>query len=164
MKVVIQRVKEASVSVDGNVVSKISKGIMCLVGIAEDDGPAQAEWMCRQILAAKLFPGTSAENADKMWRSNVKQNNYEVLLISQFTLNGRVCKKGGKVDFTGSMGPDAAREWYERFVDMVRAAHSPELVKDGVFGAKMDAALVNDGPVTLIVNSSEMKVGQEGDR
>lgn len=74
----------------------------------------------------------------------------------QFTLNGRVCSKG-KVDFTGSMPPAEAREFYERFVEMVKEAHSPDLVKDGVFGAKMDVSLVNDGPITVTVDSSEMK-------
>ncbi|CAM9346013.1 unnamed protein product [Choristocarpus tenellus] len=157
MRVVIQRVKEASVVVDGWVVSEIGKGIMCLVGISEDDGPAEAEWMCRQVLAAKLFPGIGEENAEKMWRSSVKQNNYEVLLVSQFTLSGRVCKKGGKVDFTGSMRPDAAHTYYQKFVDRIRAAHEPGLVKDGVFGAKMEVPLTNDGPVTIIVDSKEMK-------
>lgn len=75
----------------------------------------------------------------------------------QFTLNGRVCSKG-KVDFTGSMLPAEARDFYERFVEMVKGAHAPELVKDGVFGAKMDVSLVNDGPVTVIVDSNERKI------
>lgn len=74
----------------------------------------------------------------------------------QFTLNGRVCSKG-KVDFTGSMSPAEAREFYEHFVEMVKGAHAPDLVKDGVFGAKMDVSLVNDGPITVIIDSSEMK-------
>lgn len=74
----------------------------------------------------------------------------------QFTLSGRVCSKG-KVDFTGSMPPAEAREFYERFVEMVKGAHAPELVKDGVFGAMMDVSLVNDGPVTVIVDSNERK-------
>ena len=67
-----------------------------------------------------------------------------------------MCSKG-KVDFTGSMPPAEAREFYERFVGMVKGAHAPELVRDGVFGAKMDVSLVNDGPVTVIVDSSERK-------
>lgn len=73
----------------------------------------------------------------------------------QFTLNGRVCSKG-KVDFTGSMPPAEAKVFYEGFLEMLKAAHSsPALVKDGVFGAKMDVALVNDGPITVTVDSSE---------
>lgn len=74
----------------------------------------------------------------------------------QFTLNGRVTSKG-KVDFAGSMPPSEAREFYERFVKMIGEAHVPELVKDGVFGAKMEVSLVNDGPVTVVLNSSDMK-------
>lgn len=77
----------------------------------------------------------------------------------QFTLNGRVCSKG-KVDFTGSMPPAEARIFYERFLEMLKAAHSsPTLVKDGVFGAKMDVSLVNDGPITVTVDSSERREG-----
>ena len=77
----------------------------------------------------------------------------------QFTLNGRVCSKG-KVDFTGSMPPAEARVFYEGFLDMMKAAHSsPTLVKDGVFGAKMGVALVNDGPITVTVDSSERREG-----
>lgn len=79
----------------------------------------------------------------------------------QFTLSGRVCKKG-KVDFTGSMPPAQAKDFYGRFVQMMKTALSPELVKDGVFGAKMDVSLVNDGPITLIVDSSEMETKESG--
>lgn len=74
---------------------------------------------------------------------------------AQFTLNGRVCKKG-KVDFTGSMPPAEAEDFYGRFVQMVEASHAPQLVKNGVFGAKMEVSLVNDGPITVTVDSSEM--------
>ncbi|CAM9171052.1 unnamed protein product [Hapterophycus canaliculatus] len=167
MRVVIQRVKRASVTVqhgceDGTtgetseLVSEIGKGILCFVGVNEEDEATHAEWTCKQIVSAKLFEGMSEANADKRWRSNVKQNGFEILLVSQFTLNGRVCSKG-KVDFTGSMAPAQAKEFYGRFVDMVKSAHSPGLVKDGVFGAKMDVSLVNDGPITVVVDSSEMK-------
>ncbi|CAM9654708.1 unnamed protein product [Ectocarpus sp. 12 AP-2014] len=164
MRVVVQRVKRASVAVEqkdadgtslepSTVVSEIGKGILCLVGVKEGDERGHAEWICKQIVTARLFEGMSEANADKRWRSNVKQNGFEILL---FTLNGRVCSKG-KVDFTGSMPPAEAREFYNRFVDMVKSAHAPELVKDGVFGAKMEVSLVNDGPVTVIVDSGEMK-------
>eukprot|EP00903_Cladosiphon_okamuranus_P006104 g6013.t1 len=163
MRIVMQRVKQASVVVEPReedattaatpaVVSEIGKGIVCLVGIKDGDEADDALWMCKQITTAKLFEGMSEANADKRWRSNVKQNGFEILLVSQFTLSGRVCSKG-KVDFTGSMPPGEAKEFYERFVDMVKGAHAPELVKDGVFGAKMDVSLVNDGPVT---NRSKM--------
>lgn len=80
-------------------------------------------------------------------------------VCEQFTLNGRVCSKG-KVDFTGSMPPAQAKVFYEGFLEMLKAAHSsPALVKDGVFGAKMDVSLVNDGPITVMVDSSERREG-----
>ena len=88
MKVVIQRVKRASVTVvnedaSTTLASEIGKGILCLVGIHEGDEQAHAEWLCKQILSAKIFEGMSDENADKRWRSSVKQNGFEVLLVSQ---------------------------------------------------------------------------------
>lgn len=83
MRAVIQRVKRASVIVEERTVSEICKGLVCLIGIHEDDGPEQAEWLCKQIVAAKLFEGMGEENADKRWRSSVKQNGFEVLLVSQ---------------------------------------------------------------------------------
>lgn len=83
MRAVIQRVKRASVIVNDQTVSEIGTGIVCLIGIREGDGPEQAEWLCKQILAAKLFEGMGKENADKRWRSSVQQNGFEVLLVSQ---------------------------------------------------------------------------------
>lgn len=83
MRAVIQRVKRASVVVEERTVSEICKGLVCLIGIREDDGPEQAEWLCKQIVAAKLFEGMGEDNADKRWRSSVKQNGFEVLLVSQ---------------------------------------------------------------------------------
>lgn len=83
MRVVIQRVKRASVIIDEQTVSEIGKGLMCLVGIHEGDRREHAEWMTKQILTAKLFEGLGEENADKRWRSNVKQNGLEVLMVSQ---------------------------------------------------------------------------------
>lgn len=83
MRVVIQRVKRASVVVDEQTVRQIGKGLMCLVGIHEEDRREHAVWMCKQILTAKLFEGLGEDNADKRWRSNVKQNGFEVLMVSQ---------------------------------------------------------------------------------
>lgn len=83
MRVVIQRVKRASVTVDERTVSEIGKGLVCLVGVRDGDEREHAEWMCKQILTAKLFDGMTKDNADKRWRSNVKQNGFEVLLVSQ---------------------------------------------------------------------------------
>lgn len=88
MRVVIQRVKRASVTVlnedaSTTLVSEIGKGLLCLVGINEEDERAQANWMCKQIVGAKIFEGMSEANADKRWRSSVKQNGFEILLVSQ---------------------------------------------------------------------------------
>lgn len=98
MRVVIQRVKRASVTVcredteTEEVVSEIGKGILCLVGVREGDEREHAEWICKQVLAAKLFEGMSEANADKRWRSSVKQNGLEVLLVSQVRYSSRMFK------------------------------------------------------------------------
>lgn len=100
-----------------------------------------ASFGCLYLLPLLCFPG---------------HHRYRCNYPKQFTLNGRVCSKG-KVDFTGSMPPGEANDFYDRFVEMVKEAHAPGLVKDGVFGAKMDVSLVNDGPITVVVDSGEMK-------
>lgn len=83
MRAVIQRVSGGSVVVEGEVVSQIGKGLVCLIGVHEDDQREHAEWLCKQIVSAKLFEGMGEANADKRWRSSVKQNGFEILLVSQ---------------------------------------------------------------------------------
>eukprot|EP00908_Phaeocystis_cordata_P003032 Transcript_13280.p2 GENE.Transcript_13280~~Transcript_13280.p2 ORF type:complete len:270 (+),score=78.45 Transcript_13280:340-1149(+) len=145
MRLVLQRVSEASVTVDGEVVGRIGAGLMCLVGISAEDGPSAIEWATRRILGIRLW-----EDAGKAWTKSVTALGLEVLIVSQFTLYCAL--KGHKPDFHYAMPPAPAREFWAAFVQAVCAAH-PGKVQQGQFGAKMQVALVNEGPVTIELES-----------
>eukprot|EP00026_Physarum_polycephalum_P015993 Phypoly_transcript_16813.p1 GENE.Phypoly_transcript_16813~~Phypoly_transcript_16813.p1 ORF type:complete len:153 (+),score=2.74 Phypoly_transcript_16813:368-826(+) len=148
MRCIIQRVLNASVTVDGNVVSKIGPGLLCLVGIGVDDKLEDKEYLCRKILNTRFFLNADTQ---KNWDKSVTQANYEVLCVSQFTLCHVM--KGNKLDFHNAMPPDQAKTFYNDFLDMLRKKYNPELIKDGVFGAYMQVNLTNDGPVTIHLDS-----------
>ena len=151
MRVVLQRVTSASVTVDGAMVSSIGRGIMALVGLHERDTAEDMKYCARKLVQARLW-----ENEDgKTWRKSAKQMEYEILCVSQFTLYGSIENKKHVPDFKLSMKNEAARAAYEAFKEMVVAEYgNGEKIKDGVFAAKMDVALVNDGPVTLVIDTT----------
>ena len=150
MRAVVQRVLEASVEVDGKVVSSIGNGLLCLIGLSQGDGQEEAEYICRKIVDGRYFTN---EETGKRWNLSAKQKDYELLLVSQFTLMHMF--KGNKLDFHRAMGPQDAKEFYAAFVKRVSDAHKPEKVKDGIFGAMMKVSLVNDGPVTIVIDSKD---------
>ncbi|KAJ7947050.1 D-aminoacyl-tRNA deacylase [Quillaja saponaria] len=152
MRAVIQRVASASVEVDGSIVSEIGPGLLVLVGIHDADTDADADYICRKVLNMRLFPN---ENTGKGWDQNVMQRNYQVLLVSQFTLYGFL--KGNKPDFHVAMPPERAKPFYASLVDRFRISYNPESIKDGLFGAMMKVNLVNDGPVTMQLDSQSPK-------
>ncbi|GAB4231440.1 MAG: D-tyrosyl-tRNA(Tyr) deacylase [Stanieria sp.] len=145
MRVVIQRVKSSSVIVDGEIVSKIGKGLNLLVGIAPSDTEAELDWMARKCLELKLFPGDS--NSSK-WEKSVLDIDGELLVISQFTLYGD-CRKGRRPSFSNSASPDLAEILYEQFINKLK--QSGLKVATGKFGAMMQVSIENDGPVTLLL-------------
>ncbi|KAJ9524561.1 hypothetical protein QJQ45_024146 [Haematococcus lacustris] len=153
MRAVIQRVKSASVEVEGKIVSsvtvQIGPGLLCLVGLKTTDTAKDAAYITKKILKTRAFNGEGEDG--RSWDKDVISCGYEVLLVSQFTLYGRLQK--AKPDFTKAMSTAPAKEMWAAFVAQVQEAHKPELVKDGVFGAMMDVALVNDGPVTFLLDS-----------
>ncbi|KAL6764925.1 D-Tyr tRNAtyr deacylase-like domain-containing protein [Haematococcus lacustris] len=149
MRAVIQRVKSASVEVEGKIVSSIGPGLLCLVGLKTTDTAKDAAYITKKILKTRAFNGEGEDG--RSWDKDVISCGYEVLLVSQFTLYGRLQK--AKPDFTKAMSTAPAKEMWAAFVAQVQEAHKPELVKDGVFGAMMDVALVNDGPVTFLLDS-----------
>ena len=166
MRAVIQRVKSASVTVDGAVVSSIGPGLVVLVGIGGDDTEEDAEYIAGKCLRARLFPGDppsgegGATNWDgaKPWDRSVMDIDGEVLFVSQFTLHGYF--KGNRPDFHRAMAPESAKAFYRDFLACAREtvyAGNGTRIKDGIFGAKMDVALVNDGPVTLLMDSRDRK-------
>lgn len=147
MKAVIQRVSEASVAVDGVVVGQIRRGLLVLLGIGRTDTPDDADWMINKLLALRIFP----DEANKMNRC-VTDIAGELLIVSQFTLYGDV-HKGTRPSFTDAMPPGEAEKFYEAFMTKLRAATKLK-VAAGQFAATMVVQLVNDGPVTIILESN----------
>ena len=146
MRLVIQRVTEASVVVDGEVVGSIGRGLCVLCGIHADDDESAAEWAARKLLGIRLW-----EANGKAWASSVSQAGLGVLLVSQFTLYAKL--KGNKPDFHDAMPPEAARPFWASFVERVTQSHKTGPVQQGRFGAKMEVRLCNDGPVTIELES-----------
>ncbi|KAK0250296.1 D-tyrosyl-tRNA(Tyr) deacylase [Friedmanniomyces endolithicus] len=142
MKTVIQRVKSASVTVDGQLISSIAKGVLIFAAIGKDDTPKEAESMASKVLKVKLWE----DDQGGKWKKNVQEINGEVLCVSQFTLLAST-KKGNKPDFHKSASAAKGKELYDHFLARVRSQYREDRVKDGVFQAMMDVALVNDGPV-----------------
>nr|WP_315032722.1 D-aminoacyl-tRNA deacylase [uncultured Chryseobacterium sp.] len=145
MKVVIQRVSEASVKVDGEIVGKIEKGVMLLIGIDENDEKSDAEWLVQKILNLRIF----GDEDDKL-NLSVKDISGEILCISQFTLIADY-KKGNRPSFIKAAKPDKAIPLFDYFKDEM--AKSGLKTESGIFGADMKVSLVNDGPVTIIMDS-----------
>ncbi|XP_021726582.1 D-tyrosyl-tRNA(Tyr) deacylase-like [Chenopodium quinoa] len=150
MRAVVQRVTSASVEVDGSIVSQIGPGLLVLIGVHDSDSDSDSNYICRKVLNMRLFPN---ENTGKAWDQSVMQKNYEVLLVSQFTLYGTL--KGNKPDFHVAMPPQRAKPFYETVVENFRKSYNPDSIKDGIFGAMMKVNLVNDGPVTLQLESPQ---------
>ncbi|GAA5858352.1 hypothetical protein JCM8547_004662 [Rhodosporidiobolus lusitaniae] len=152
MKAVLQRCKSASVTVDGRVVSSIGRGVLCLIGVGTGDTEHEREWLASKILGMKLFP----EDKDGEvwgWKKSVVDADYEVLCVSQFTLMANL-RKGSKPDFHGAMSSETSKAFYEAFLQDMRSKYKADKIFDGEFGAMMDVQLVNDGPVTLILDST----------
>lgn len=144
MRVVVQRVSEASVTVGGTVVSSIGPGLLVLAAFRSGDAEEDLEWMARKCLDLRIF-----EDDDGKMNRSVLDRGGDVLVVSQFTLYGE-CRKGRRPDFLESAPADEARALYEKFLDHLKSLYSN--IAAGVFGAKMSVRLVNDGPVTLIID------------
>ena len=143
MKVLIQRVKQASVTIDKEIYSSINSGILAFVGIEKGDTLEQVQKLAKKVTALRIFP----DENDKMNKS-ILDINGEMLIVSQFTLCGD-CKKGTRPSFDKSAPPDIANELYEKFVQEVNAYGVR--TQTGKFAAMMDVALINDGPVTFML-------------
>ncbi|KAH6435645.1 hypothetical protein HBI59_168660 [Parastagonospora nodorum] len=156
MRTIIQRVKSASVTVDGQLVSSISKGLLVLAAVSKDDTEKDIDSMASKILKTKLWDDDSKDPPGR-WKYSVQDIGGEVLCVSQFTLLASV-KKGNKPDFHQSASGDKARSLYQTFYNKVGELYEPSKVKDGVFAAMMDVALVNDGPVTIQIDTNPPKV------
>jgi len=143
MKIVLQRVSRASVTVDGSSVASIGAGLLLLVGIEQGDTADRADFLAAKCVQLRIF----ADDAGKMNRSLIETGG-SVLAVSQFTLLGD-CSKGRRPSFIAAADPEKGRKLYDYFVTRVRE-HVGD-VQTGIFGAHMDVSLVNDGPVTLLL-------------
>lgn len=143
MRVVLQRVKEASVTVDQEIIGQIKQGFLLLVGVTHEDTIDQVNWLADKIAGLRVF-----EDEEERMNRSLQDVDGQILSVSQFTLYGDV-KKGRRPAFTEAAKPDLANELYEAFNERLRAQGLT--VETGQFGAMMDIALVNDGPVTLIL-------------
>jgi D-aminoacyl-tRNA deacylase len=145
--VVIQRVKEARVDVAGTTVGSIGAGLLVLVGVSSTDSSQDAEYLADKITHLRIFP----DDARRMNRSIVEAGG-ALLAISQFTLYGD-CRKGRRPSFDEAAPPEQARKLYEYFVERLRSSNT--IVETGVFQAEMEVHLVNDGPVTFVLDSNK---------
>ena len=143
MKIVVQRVKNAEVEVDGKTVGKIGAGFLVLLGVTHDDTKEQADYLVKKLCNLRIF---SDEN-DKM-NLSVKDVNGQLLIVSQFTLYAD-CSSGNRPSFTDAAKPDYANELYEYFCN--QCEKNEIHVEKGIFGADMKVLLLNDGPVTIII-------------
>ncbi len=148
MKFVIQRVSEASVKVDGNIIGQIDKGFMVLIGVGQEDTKEIADKMVKKLVGLRIFE-------DENGKTNLSLADVDgsLLLISQFTLYAN-CKKGYRPSFIESGAPDMASDMYEYIIE--KCKETVPVVERGIFGADMKVSLVNDGPFTIVLDSEKL--------
>ena len=148
MRIVIQRVSHASVTIDGNCKSAIGKGMLILVGIEEADGQEDIDWLCKKIVNLRIF-----DDENGVMNKSILEDGGEILVVSQFTLYGN-CRKGRRPDFLVAARPEVAIPLYEKFVQLCRdkGFHT----ETGEFGAYMQVDSLNDGPLTIILDTDTL--------
>lgn len=147
MRAVVQRVRHASVRVEGEIVGAVGHGLLVLLGVDVNDGPGDAEYMADKIIGLRIF-----NDAEGKFNLSLDDVGGGVLLVSQFTLHGD-CRKGRRPSFIAAARPEQAIPLYERVGALLRAKGLE--VANGIFGAHMEVELLNDGPVTLLLDSGK---------
>ena len=145
MKFVIQRVKQASVKVEGSVIGEIEKGYLVLIGVSDKDTEAVADKMIKKMIGLRIF-----EDAEGKTNLSLADVGGSLLLVSQFTLYAN-CKKGNRPSFIEAGAPDKANQLYEYIIE--ESKKSASVVQTGRFGAEMEVSLINDGPFTILLDS-----------
>jgi D-tyrosyl-tRNA(Tyr) deacylase len=148
MRIVIQRVSKASVQVEGKVLSAINRGMLILVGIEDADTDDDISWLTNKIIQLRIF-----DDENGVMNLSVKDVDGDIIVVSQFTLHANT-KKGNRPSYIRAAKPDFAIPMYERFVDSIEVALGKK-VGTGQFGAMMEVSLINDGPVTIIIDSKQ---------
>jgi len=146
MRVVLQRVSEAAVSIDGKINGRIDEGLLIFVGIEEEDTKEDISWLCNKILKMRIFNDKS-----EVMNCSIQDINGEILVISQFTLHAST-KKGNRPSYIKAAKPDTAIPLYENFLLQLEDQLGKK-VERGIFGADMKVSLINDGPVTITIDS-----------
>ncbi len=148
MKIVVQRVKNAKLEVEGKLISQIGTGLVCFVGFGEGDQNLKLDWYVNKLCGLRIF-----EDENQKMNLNLTQVDGEILLVSNFTLYAD-CSHGFRPSFINALNPHDANNLFEKFVDMVKT-QLPNKVKTGVFGADMQITQHNDGPITIILDSEK---------
>ena len=148
MRAVVQRVSKASVEVDGEIIGKIDKGLMVLLGIHEEDTDKDLDYIYKKVIGLRIF-----EDENDQMNLGLEDVNGELLVVSQFTLYGDA-RKGRRPSFIESAKPDIAKPLYEKFIQ--KAKEDNIVCEVGIFGAHMNVEIHNDGPVTIILDSSKI--------
>lgn len=150
MIAVIQRVRQSSVTIDGHIKSSIGKGLLVLLGIEDSDSEEDIFWLTHKIIHLRIF-----DDANGVMNESIGDQDGEILVISQFTLHASI-KKGNRPSYIKAAKPEVAIPLYNRFVDVLEAELGKS-VGTGEFGAYMEVGLVNDGPVTIIIDTKDKK-------
>ncbi|MGC9354780.1 MAG: D-aminoacyl-tRNA deacylase [Mariniphaga sp.] len=148
MRVVIQKVSEATVTANGELVSSIGKGLLVLLGIEDADTEKDIDWLVKKIVQLRIF-----NDANGVMNRSVQEVDGDIIVVSQFTLHANT-KKGNRPSYIRASKPDFAVPMYEKFIARTEEVLGKK-VETGIFGAMMDVSLVNDGPVTIIIDSKQ---------
>ena len=146
MKIVIQRVKESSVEIDNKIKAEIGKGLLVLIGISQEDNKLDVEWLVNKVLNIRIF-----NDSDGIMNKSIIDIKGEILIISQFTLMA-LTKKGNRPSYIKSASHEIAIPFYNYFIELLESKLNNK-IKTGIFGADMKVRLINDGPVTIIIDS-----------
>lgn len=146
MKVVIQRVSQSSVTIDSKIVAEIQKGMLILLGIETEDNQEDIDWLIGKVINLRIFP-----DENEVMNMSIKDCSGDIIVVSQFTLHAST-KKGNRPSYIKAARPEIAIPLYENFVKTLESAIEKN-IQTGVFGADMKVALINDGPLTMIIDS-----------
>lgn len=147
MRAVVQRVKKASVTVDGKLISEIKAGLLVFLGVGKEDAETDLKYLVNKVLGLRIF-----EDIDEKMNLSLLDVQGELLVVSQFTLYGDV-RKGKRPSFSESAAPEVGEKFYREFIDETKAMGIN--TKEGIFGADMEVDLLNDGPVTILIDSKK---------
>jgi D-aminoacyl-tRNA deacylase len=149
MRIVIQRVKDCSVFIENRKHASIGYGILVLLGIEEVDNEQDLDWLVKKLVQLRIFPDKNG-----VMNLSIQECSGEIMVVSQFTLHA-LTKKGNRPSYIKAARPEVAVPLYELFIDSLKNIYNSEKISSGIFGAMMDVHLVNNGPVTIIIDSKE---------